>query len=204
MIKFKTIVADFPWKFGSPRALVGNGGRGWENGKARERVQVDVSKKYQTMTLDELKMLQIDKISEDNAHLYLWAPNAFISEAWEISKIYSFVPKQVLTWVKIKKNKHEPSMSTGYWFRSASEFVIFAVRGKQKLLGKPHPTAFLHERLPHSQKPEKFYTEVVEKQSPGPYLELFGRKPREGWTVLGNEIDGLDIFDSMKKLEEMK
>ena len=39
----------------------------------------------------------------------------------------------------------------------------------------------------HSEKPEEFYR-IVEELSPGPYLELFGRKRREGWTVLGNEL----------------
>ncbi len=29
---------------------------------------------------------------------------------------------------------------------------------------------------------EAFYTDVVEKVSPGPYVELFGRRPRSGWT----------------------
>jgi hypothetical protein len=28
----------------------------------------------------------------------------------------------------------------------------------------------------------------IERLYPGPYLELFGRKPVPGWTVWGNEI----------------
>ncbi|MCI0354978.1 MAG: hypothetical protein L0099_08075 [Acidobacteria bacterium] len=28
---------------------------------------------------------------------------------------------------------------------------------------------------------------MVERLSPGPYLELFGRKAVKGWTVFGNE-----------------
>ena len=201
MIKFKTVVLDCPWKFSSPRALIGNGGRGWQNGKAALRTQVDVSKKYPTMSIDELSKLPIKNLVDDNAHIYMWAPNSFICQAHDLVRTHGFKPKTIISWIKIKKSKFEPSMSTGYWYRSATEHVVFGVRGKLRLKGVA-PTAFLHERLPHSQKPEKFYTEIVEKQSQGPYLELFGRKPREGWIVLGNEIDGLDIFESMKKLEE--
>ncbi len=37
-------------------------------------------------------------------------------------------------------------------------------------------------------KPEEVAT-IVEEVSPGPYLELFGRRTRKNWTVWGNEIE---------------
>jgi N6-adenosine-specific RNA methylase IME4 len=30
---------------------------------------------------------------------------------------------------------------------------------------------------------------MIEQMSPGPYLELFSRRKRLGWTVWGDEID---------------
>ena len=62
------------------------------------------------------------------------------------------------------------------------------MRGKLRLLGGPAPTAYLLPRLPHSVKPDFFY-DLIEKESPGPYVELFARKPREGWDRWGNEVD---------------
>jgi N6-adenosine-specific RNA methylase IME4 len=35
--------------------------------------------------------------------------------------------------------------------------------------------------------PEAFYTDIVEKVSPGPYVELFGRRERPGWTIWGSD-----------------
>jgi len=40
----------------------------------------------------------------------------------------------------------------------------------------------------HSAKPEQVRA-MIERASPGPYLELFGRLPAAGWTVFGNEVE---------------
>jgi hypothetical protein len=40
----------------------------------------------------------------------------------------------------------------------------------------------------HSDKPDQVRG-LVEQASPGPRLELFGRRPVSGWTVFGNEIE---------------
>lgn len=43
----------------------------------------------------------------------------------------------------------------------------------------------------HSEKPDEFF-EIVEKlcgpAMPATHVELFGRKLRPGWTVIGNEV----------------
>lgn len=40
----------------------------------------------------------------------------------------------------------------------------------------------------HSRKPDEQY-ELIEDCSPGPFLELFARYPRDGWHVWGAESD---------------
>lgn len=40
----------------------------------------------------------------------------------------------------------------------------------------------------HSAKPEEFYAKVVERMCRGPYVELFARRTRPGWTTLGNQV----------------
>jgi len=49
-----------------------------------------------------------------------------------------------------------------------------------------HPTLVLAPRGEHSRKPDVFH-EVIEKVSPGPYVELFARRARPGWAVWGNQ-----------------
>ena len=56
------------------------------------------------------------------------------------------------------------------------------------MLSRSVRTVFTAKAGRHSEKPEEFY-QVVEELSPGPYLELFGRRQRQGWTVLGHEVD---------------
>ena len=60
---------------------------------------------------------------------------------------------------------------------------------------------FQTKRQRHSAKPDNVHL-LVEKHFPGPYLEIFGRRSREGWTILGNEApnDGSDIRDSLRQL----
>lgn len=208
-MKFKTIVCDAPWPYRSPRAIVGLGGYNKHKRNLirapSEYVQVSVADKYNVMSIEDISNLKVADIADSNAHLYMWTTASFMCEAHDIIKKWKFSPKQVLVWGKLKKTGNnnmfppKPSMSVGYWYRSACEFIIFGVRGKLRLKTTA-PTLFLHKRLPHSVKPESFYTDVIEQQSPGPYLEMFARKPRDGWVTIGKDIDGKDISDSLKEL----
>lgn len=144
--------------------------------------------RYGAMDIDDLCDLPIGKYTADNCHLYLWTTNSFLVEAHKIARSWKFVPKTMITWVKVKEDGKTPSMKTGYYYRGATEHCLFCVRGKLHLVGPAHPTAFLTKRLPHSVKPKYFYR-MVEAQSPGPYLELFSRRRRKGWHHWGNEFD---------------
>lgn len=186
---YRTIVADPPWPYRTSTALVGNAGRGAEGGRAAGIRQIGLNNHYRTMPLADIKALSVGGLAARNAHLYLWTTNAFIEEAHVVARAWGFRPKTILTWVKTRKDDGDkPSMRTGYWFRSATEHVLFAVRGRQRLLGPSVSTAFFHPRLGHSVKPEAFFR-MVEEQSPGPYLELFARRLRPGWDSWGDQID---------------
>ena len=77
-------------------------------------------------------------------------------------------------------------MKTGHYFRGATEHAVFAVRGSCPLLvDEGIPTAFLWPRIgAHSVKPDAF-GDLVERVSPGPFVELFSRRPRLGWDSWG-------------------
>lgn len=140
------------------------------------------------MTLEEIGALPVDQLAASNAHLYLWTTNAFICEAHAVARRWGFRPVTIITWGKIKTDIAEPSMKTGFYFRGATEHVVFAVRGSLRLQAtRGISTLFLHPRTPHSVKPDAFFS-LVEECSPGPYLEMFARHPRTGWSVWGNEV----------------
>ena len=81
----------------------------------------------------------------------------------------------------------KPAFGMGNYFRSQSEHVLFGVKGSQPLLRNDVGTVFNFDRpKEHSTKPEEFFS-LVESCSPGPYLEIFARRNREGWSCWGNE-----------------
>jgi N6-adenosine-specific RNA methylase IME4 len=140
------------------------------------------------MTMPELKALKVEDLAEPNAHLYLWTTNSFMVEAHDLARAWGFDPKTIITWTKYRHEDGQPSMKMGYYYRGAMEHCLFCVRGSLRLMGPAASTALLLPRRPHSEKPPEFY-EMVESQSPGPYLEMFSRRKRFGWSAWGNEFN---------------
>lgn len=81
----------------------------------------------------------------------------------------------------------------GGTFKIATEFLLFATRGKLKAKRSVTGTWFDQKRQYlnghpcHSKKPV-FFHELIESVTPGEYLELFAREQRAGWDVFGNEV----------------
>lgn len=132
------------------------------------------------------ELCALDPPADENAHLYLWTTNSFMDEAHDVVRAWGFKPKTICTWGKVKPDG-TPSMKTGYYFRGATEHWLFCVRGSQAFTTtNPEPTLWLGPRLGHSIKPDWFY-DLVERVSPGPYLEMFARRNRLGWDTFGDE-----------------
>lgn len=181
--RYGTVYVDPPWPYNTI-GPIGTGGIGTP-GK-RKRSIISSERKYGAMTVEDLKGLPIEDLVEENAHLYLWVTNSFLVEGHDIARAWGFEPKTLLTWGKIQKGKAlpEPAMAMGFYYRSATEHILFCVRGSLRLSGPTRPNLYLLPRLPHSVKPPYFYY-LIEEQSPGPYLELFCRRPRPGWDRWG-------------------
>jgi N6-adenosine-specific RNA methylase IME4 len=188
---YTTIVADPPWPYRAP----GKFGNTLEHRPNRDKTinagNAGSRCRYGAMEISDLCAMPVP--SADDAHLYLWFTNAFAVEAHAIAKAWGFRPATLLTWVKTRHADGQPSMKMGYYFRGATEHVLFGVRGSLRLRAqRALPTAYFWPRLPHSVKPEPFYA-LVEEASPGPYLELFARKVRPGWDAWGNEVSGIEL-----------
>lgn len=185
MSQFSTIVADPPWPYKTPGQI----GASLEHRPNRDKTlgagNAGSRSRYGAMEIADICGLAVP--AADNAHLYLWFTNTFAREAHTIAEAWGFRPMTILTWVKMKPDG-TPSMKMGYYFRGATEHVLFAVRGSMRLqTQRAMPTAYLWPRLPHSVKPEAFYA-LVEEASPPGYLELFARKTRLGWSSWGDQV----------------
>ncbi|MFA5407086.1 MAG: MT-A70 family methyltransferase [Candidatus Nanoarchaeia archaeon] len=161
-IKYKTILADPPWKYGK--------GFGYGAGEY-----------YSLMTLEEIKKLNVNHLADENAHLYLWCPNSLIPQALEVMKCWGFNFKTVITWVKHRS-------IFGYYFKGQSEQLLFGVKGKLPPTDRCQVTIINGKVSIHSRKPEEQYP-IIEKVSPPPRIELFARNKRKDWDSWGNEIE---------------
>jgi len=184
---FKTVIADPPWSYDNkvgPQASPSHRPNSWDKtGTASS------SQRYGEMSLQDIKALPVADLTESRgSHLYLWTTNSMIVEAHEVARAWGFEPKTVITWVKTRHTDGEPSMKMGFYYRSATEHCLFAVRGRLRLSGPARPTAFFHPRLAHSEKPTTIH-EWAEEQSPRPRLELFARREREGWACFGSALE---------------
>jgi N6-adenosine-specific RNA methylase IME4 len=164
--KYHSIVLDPPWDWGDEgdKDQLGRG-----------------NPIYATMPLEQILELPVGNLAEDNAHIYLWTTNRSLPKGFKLLDAWGFRYITCITWCK-------ESFGMGNYFRGQSEQVLFGVRGSLPLLRKDAGTWFTGKRgSQHSSKPEEFY-QLVESCSPGPWLEMFARTARPGWTVWGAEV----------------
>jgi len=169
-LTFGTIYADPPWAYDNQgtRAATGN--------------------HYKTLTVDELCRLPVGKLAAPQAHLWLWTTNAFLFECPRLFAAWGFEFKSSYIWVKTQ-------MGIGNYLRNSHEFLLLAVRGGLTGAARDVKSWGEFSRTEHSAKPERVRSEVVERVSPGPRLELFGRRHTFGWVTWGNQFDPC-LFDS--------
>ncbi|MDR1238438.1 MAG: hypothetical protein LBK28_09370 [Propionibacteriaceae bacterium] len=160
--RYRTILADPPWDIQQGGSL----------GAVRH---------YKLMTLAEIEALPVSDLAEDDAHLWLWTTNAALESAYQVMRTWDFTPRSLMTWTK-------PRLGLGNYLRNCTEHLLLGTRGKAPIQFKAQPTWLFAPVQDHSHKPEEVY-DIIERCSPGPYLELFARRPREGWHVWGNEVN---------------
>jgi N6-adenosine-specific RNA methylase IME4 len=161
--KYGTIYADPPWRYNNQgtRASTDNHYAG-------------------DMSIDEICAMPIGDLCEEKCHLHLWTTNAFLFECPKIFEAWGFEFKSSFVWAK-------PSFGIGNYWRNSHEIMLTAIKGGQTALSRSEKSWIECKRGAHSAKPE-IVRHMIERLSPGPYLELFGRSPRTGWTVFGNQI----------------
>lgn len=163
--KYSTVYADPPWPYSNIAA----------RGAAENH--------YRTMTIQSICEEPVKKLVAENAHLHLWTTNAFLREAFDAIRAWGFQYKSCLIW-----NKRQLGMGN-YW-RVSHEYLLLGVRGNLPFLDRTSRSWLQARRTIHSRKPYAFRA-LIEKVSPGPYLELYGREeqPQSEWTVYGNQVE---------------
>ncbi|HYC87228.1 MAG TPA: MT-A70 family methyltransferase [Chryseosolibacter sp.] len=179
--KFSTVLADPPWQF--------------QNRTGKMAPEHKRLSRYPTMTLQEIKDLPVEAIVNDTAHLYLWVPNALLSDGLQVMEHWGFTYKTNLIWYKIRKDGGPDRRGVGFYFRNVTEMILFGVRGKNARTlqpGRSQENIITSQKREHSRKPDEQYN-IIESCSPGPYIELFARGPRKGWTAWGNQAEQYEL-----------
>jgi N6-adenosine-specific RNA methylase IME4 len=177
-MRFGAILADPPWQFQNKTGKV-----------APEHRRLS---RYATLTLEEIERLPVAEVAADVAHLYLWVPNALLPEGLGVMRAWGFAYKSNLVWHKVRQDGGSDGRGVGFYFRNVTELVLFGVRGRSARTlapGRRQVNLIASRKREHSRKPDEIYP-LIEACSPGPFLELFARGLRPGWTGWGNEADG--------------
>jgi N6-adenosine-specific RNA methylase IME4 len=104
---------------------------------------------------------------------------------------WGFTYKSNIVWHKVRKDGGPDGRGVGFYFRNVTELVLFGVKGKNARTlapGRRQVNFLATRKREHSRKPDELYP-IIEACSSGPYLELFARGARPGWTVWGNQAD---------------
>lgn len=171
---YSTILADPPWQF--------------QNRTGKMAPEHRRLLRYPTMPLKEIQVLPVGQCATASSHLYLWVPNALLQEGLSVMQAWGFTYKSNIVWYKVRKDGGPDGRGVGFYFRNVTELILFGVRGSMRTLapGRTQVNLLSTRKREHSRKPDELY-DIIESCSPGPYLEVFARFQRQGWSQWGNE-----------------
>lgn len=173
--KYNIIYADPPWSFSNK-----NTGGSMSSG---------ASSKYNTMTINELKKLDVSSITEKNCVLFMWWVGSQPEVAIELAKSWGFTIKTMtgFNWIKTTK-LGKLFFGMGFWTRAGSECCLIATKGKIRPINRGIRSVTKAMNEEHSKKPDLFANNIIELCGDLPRIELFARDTKPGWDSWGNEV----------------
>src|SRR5262245_60848188 len=160
---FAVVLADPPWQFTDK--LPGDG-RG-------------AVKHYPCLTVAALCAFPLPPLADD-CTLFLWRVASMQQEALDVMRAWGFTLKTEIVWLK-QTQTGKRWFGMGRTVRAEHEVCLVGTRGRSVTKSKSVRSTFTAEAGRHSAKPPEFYA-IVEALRDGPYVELFARRQRAGWT----------------------
>lgn len=169
--KFSIIYADPPWDY-------------WSGGMKNQSLH------YPPMTIDEIKALPVNDISDDNALLFIWVTFPILKESLEVIEAWGFTYSTcAFNWVKRNKSGEDWFFGLGSWTRSNSEICLLAKKGQMTRLSASVSQVLDDPIGEHSAKPKRVRGLIEQLAGKLPRIELFSRNNAEdGWYNWGNGI----------------
>lgn len=162
---YSTVLADPPWDI-------------------QQRGSWGAEAHYDLLSVSQIGRLPVGELAAPDAHLWLWVTNASLWAGKQVMEAWGFSYRSILTWIK-------PSYGLGHYLRNQTEHLLLGTRGRAPIRFRSQGSWLYAPLQEYSHKPEEQYA-VIERCSPGPYLELFARRRQPGWDIWGNEV-GSDV-----------
>ena len=170
--KYNIIYADPPWRYQDRKC----------NGACEFH--------YNTMKIDEICKLPIQKIAEKDAVLFLWCTYPMLQEALQLINAWGFRYKTIgFQWVKQNKSGNGFFFGLGRWTRGNTECCLIATKGKPKRINNSVSQLIVSPIQAHSKKPSETRDRIVQLMGDMPRIELFARQTADGWDCWGKETD---------------
>ena len=167
MGKFATVVIDPPWPVAAGNGSASNG---YSSGLL-----------YDLMPLSELAELPVSDTLADDALLFCWTVNRFVGESIQLLQEWGANYWFTMTWVK----GGGPQLPNQPQFNA--EWCVVGRKGKPQFQDiRAFNAANYWPRSGDSRKPEGFY-DLLRRVTPGPRLDIFGRRRIAGFESWGNE-----------------
>lgn len=167
--KHRVLMADPPWSYQNAQP----------SGSTSAR-------HYPTLTVEELCALPVRDHVMADAVLGFWVPGPLLGDnpgPFHVIEAWGFTYKAFIAWDKVEG-------AGGHYTDGGAELFLICTRGSctpDVPTGLPHSVITARKSRVHSEKPPEFRQLLEKHWTLGPYLELFGREPVEGWSVFGND-----------------
>lgn len=170
--KYKIIYADPPWRYNDRKC----------NGACEHH--------YQTMKIEEICELPVNKIADDDCVLFLWATYPMLTEALRLIESWGFQYKTIgFQWIKLNRSGKGKFFGLGRWTRGNTEPCLIATKGKPKRINNAISQIIESPIAEHSKKPSIVRGKIVSLIGDIPRIELFARQTPKGWDYWGNECE---------------
>ncbi len=180
MKKYKIVYADPPWKFGS---------KAYQD--SDRKMLVLEKTQYNTLSVDELKKLNVKDITEEDCICFMWVTDSHLKEGIEVLESWGFKYKTIgFNWIK-KYASGSFCVNFAPWTLKSWEICLIGIKGimgKHKIVNNIQGLV-IEERTIHSKKPEEVRKRIEKLFGNLKRIELFARNKKEGWDVWGNEVE---------------
>lgn len=175
---FGCILADPPWSFKTWSGTTGTPHR-------------TANDHYVTTETVKLADIPVRRVVAPDCALFMWVVDSHVDQSIDLARAWGFDFKTIaFIWQKGREDE-QPRIGMGYWTRKQAEVCFLFTRGKPKRVSAGVREMIFERRREHSRKPDEQYGRI-EALVGGPYLELFARASRPGWSSWGDQAGRFD------------